>query len=87
MGGGLSFSGTATATVDANGGTLRSASLTGGSDAASLVLRTGGSGGTILCTLKAATGVTVQRLFALGVPYNDLHATVTGTAPAFDCEL
>ena len=56
--------------------------LTGGSDAASAVVKAGGSSGTTILTVKAAAGLTVA------VPVTDvlcgagIHVTLTGTAPA-----
>lgn len=64
-----------------DGGTLYSVTLTGGSDAATLVIRYAGSGGTQLWpTIKAATATTVHVVFAGGIVYSgQLHGTVTGT--------
>lgn len=62
---------------------LRSVVLAANSDAASVVVRAGGSGGTIILTLRAATGTTAATpdlgrvMCAAGI-----HVTVTGTAPA-----
>lgn len=65
-------------TVDTH---LSVVALTAGADAASLVVRFGGAGGTIVLTLKAAASSTVS------VPLSDVycdggvHATFTGTSP------
>jgi len=58
--------------------------LTGGSDAATAVVKAGGSGGVTVLTLKAATATSVST-GALGPAYceNGIHVTLTGTAPAF----
>lgn len=73
---------TATGNVGgANGGSLIGGTLTAGADAASLVLREGGSGGTVLATIKAAAGAT-QPYWYGGTGYSgQLHATLTGTSP------
>jgi hypothetical protein len=82
-----SVSGTATATADAGDGYLLSAGLCAGADAATITVRTGGSGGTVLCKLGAGIGLSATRLFGSGVPYSNLHVTVTGTTPQWDLEL
>lgn len=82
-----SVSGTATATADAGDGYLLSAGLCGAADAGTITIRTGGSGGTVLCKLGAGTGLSDSRQFASGVPYSNLHVTVTGTTPQWDLEL
>jgi hypothetical protein len=79
--------GTGTATADAGDGFLLSAGLTAGADAATITVRTGGSGGTIVCKLGAAIGLSSQRTFVSGKPYTDLHVTVTGTTPVWELEL
>ena len=82
-----SVSGTATATADAGVGTLYSVGLCAGADAATVTIRTGGSGGTVLCKLGAGIGLSTQRTFAGGVPYADLHVTISGTTPQWDVEI
>jgi hypothetical protein len=82
-----SVTGTATATADANTGVLYSAGLCAGADAATITVRKGGSGGTILCKLGAAIGLSDSRTFAGGVPYANLHVTVTGTTPVWELEI
>lgn len=61
--------------------------LTAGSDAATLALREGGSGGTIFCTLKAAANTSVGAPFAGLQMDGQLHATFTGTSPEACIEL
>lgn len=69
---------------------VRSVVLTAGSDAATLTVKAGGSGGTTKLTLKAAASTTVVWaandrkgvLFAGGV-----HATLAGTGPVASFEL
>lgn len=57
--------------------------LTGGSDAATVTLKTGGSGGTTLLTLAAAAGVSVPMQFPNGVTFHrGIYATLTGTGPS-----
>jgi hypothetical protein len=65
----------------ANGGTLHGVFLTGGSDAATLVIRQGGSGGAIVMTLKAAANAVVSCPDIHGAYRGQLHATFTGTTP------
>jgi hypothetical protein len=66
---------------------LRSVVLTGGSDAATVVVRAGGSGGTVILTLKAATASTApQAVFGRAYCGAGIHVTVTGTAPAVTVE-
>lgn len=65
-------------TVDTH---LKSVVLTSGSDAATLVVKAGGSGGTTILTLKSlATG---SQAFDLGSVFckGGVHATFTGTTP------
>lgn len=63
---------------------LHCAVLSGGSDAATAVIRAGGSGGVIVLTLKAATATTVST-GEIGPAFceNGIHVTLTGTGPAF----
>lgn len=84
---GRSISATGTGQLDAGTGYLLSASLCGGSDAATAVIRTGGASGTVIAKLGAAAGASVQRTFNSGVPYDNLHVTTTGTAPVVDVEV
>jgi len=65
----------------ANGGTLHGVILTGGSDAATLVIKQGGSGGATIATIKAAANTTVVCPNIHGVYRGQLHATFTGTSP------
>lgn len=82
-----SISGTATAQADTGAGFLLSANVCGGADAATITIRTGGSGGTVLCKLGAGIGLSTHRQFTNGVPYDNLHVTITGTAPQWDLEV
>lgn len=85
---GLSVSGTGTATAKAGKGYLLSAGVCAGADAATITIRSGGSGGTVLCKLGAGIGLSAQRVFSSGVPYaDDLHVTITGTTPTWDVEI
>lgn len=74
---------TGTATLAAGAGTLVGAILTGGIDAATAVIRTGGATGPTICTLKVAPNATVTFTPAFSVGFFNLHVTLTGTAPAF----
>jgi putative intracellular protease/amidase len=62
---------------------LHVVTLTGGSDAATLVVKAGGSSGTTVLTVKvaAATTVAVPGLDGVLCP-GGIHATLTGTNPA-----
>lgn len=76
---------TATGDVTTVGTFLRSVSLTNGSDAATLTVRAGGSGGTIVLVLKVG-GATVaesvtQDLFDAFCA-DGVHATLAGTSPS-----
>lgn len=72
----------ATGDVTTSAGRLRSVVLTAGSDAATLVVRSDGSGGAARLTLKAAASTSfVWRAGSDGVPFTTLHATLTGTGP------
>jgi len=62
---------------------LKAVSLTGGSDAATLTVKAGGSSGTVIAVLKAATATTAPQLdFGDVLCTNGVHATLTGTAPS-----
>ncbi len=79
---------TATGVIDEGSGILYSVGVCAGVDAATVVVRTGGAGGTIICKLGVAAGLSAQRTFVCGVAYNaDLHVTVTGTTPQVDVEV
>lgn len=86
-GAGRSVSGAATATVDGGDGWLLSCSITAGADTATAVFRSGGGSGTIIAKVSAVANTTAERQFLSGVPYTNLHVTVTGTSPVFDAEL
>ena len=61
---------------------LFSVTLTGGSDAATVTVKAGGSSGTTILVVKAAANTTVPVPFNAGVPCSGgIHATLTGTAP------
>jgi hypothetical protein len=60
---------------------LRGVTLTAGSDAATVVLREGGSSGTVRLTVKAAANTTVAVPLWDASIGNGLHATFTGTGP------
>lgn len=75
---------TATGDIVTSTAPLRSVVLTGGSDAATAVVKAGGSGGTTILTVKAATATTVAvPLNADVICSGGIHVTLTGTAPAF----
>jgi hypothetical protein len=62
---------------------LRSVVLTAGADAASVVVKAGGSSGTTILTLKAAANASAATP-DLGrvLCGSGIHVTLTGTAPA-----
>jgi hypothetical protein len=81
---------TATGNVgQADGGVLHSVTFTGGSDAATLIIKYNGSGGTQLWPIiKAPTVTTVHVVFRGGIVYTgQLHATITGTSPEAGFEI
>lgn len=86
MGDGAATIAYVTSTGDVETATIRrsivSVVLTAGSDAATLVLRFGGSGGTIFCKLAAATGTSATALLFGASVGGGIHATLTGTSPA-----
>lgn len=72
----------ATGDVTTRDAYLRSASLTAGADAATLTVRAGGSGGTVILTVKAAANTTAA-VPAIADAYcaDGIHATLAGTSP------
>lgn len=71
----------------ASGGLLWGVTLSAGADAATVVVREGGSGGTVLLTVKAAINTTVN-VRTYGSRYTgQLHLTFTGTSPEASIEL
>lgn len=60
---------------------LRGASLTAGSDAATLTVKAGGSGGTTVLTVKAAASTTVEVPLFDASCGGGVHATLAGTGP------
>ena len=75
---------TATATVESGVGILYGACLLGGSDAATAVIRTGGSGGTIVGSIGVAAGISSDWTPGNGsISFSNLHVTITGTTPTF----
>lgn len=75
---------TATATLEAGVGTISGACLLGGVDAATAVIRTGGSGGTIIGSIGVAAGISANWIPGdAEVRFSNLHVTITGTTPKF----
>jgi hypothetical protein len=72
---------TATGDITTSSAHIRCVVLTGGADAATALIKAGGSGGTAILTVAAAAGVTAS------VPLPDvycaggIHVTLTGTTP------
>jgi copper(I)-binding protein len=73
----------ATADVTTADAYLKAVSLTGGSDAATLTVKAGGSSGTTILVVKVAASTTVA-VPDLHDAYcaDGIHATFTGTAPS-----
>lgn len=72
----------ASGAVKATAGYVYSVVLTGGSDAASVTLKDGGSSGDAKMVLKAAAGATVVYNFTRGLTFaTGIYATITGTTP------
>ncbi len=61
---------------------LREVVLSANSDAASAVVRAGGSGGTVILTLRALTGTTAFAHLSDVLCSGGIHVTITGTSPA-----
>lgn len=73
----------ATADVTTATAHLKSVHLTGGSDAATLTIKAGGSSGTVIAVIKAATATTAPPIdFGDALCAGGIHATLTGTAPS-----
>lgn len=60
---------------------LREVVLTAGSDAATLVVKAGGSSGTTVLTLKAAAGVSVPARLSDAFCDGGIYGDLTGTVP------
>lgn len=76
---------TATGDVTTADAYLRSVSLANGSDAATLTVRAGGSGGTVVLVLKvgsATAGEAVSTDLFDAFCADGVHATLTGTSPS-----
>lgn len=72
----------ATGDVTTDDAHLRNVVLTAGSDAATLTVRAGGSGGTVVLTLKAAANTSVATgQLTDAFCANGVHATLAGTGP------
>jgi hypothetical protein len=82
-----SISGAATATADTGDGFLLSVNVCAVGDAATITVRTGGAAGTVICKLGAGIGLSASRRYTSGIPYSNLHVTITGTAPVWDVEV
>ena len=72
---------TTTGDVTTDDAWLRGVILTGGSDAATAVIRQGGSSGTVVLSIKAATATTQPVVVTDADCSNGIHVTLTGTAP------
>lgn len=76
----------ATGAVTAASSRLRSVVLTGGSDAATAVIRKGGASGTVILSVKAATATTVPVPLSGSWCEGGIHVTLTGTGPTCTVE-
>ncbi|UVS81841.1 hypothetical protein [Actinokineospora sp. UTMC 2448] len=72
---------TATGNVTTRDAYLALVVLTAGADAASAVLRAGGSGGTVELSVKATAGATTVVPVPSAFFGGGIHATLTGTSP------
>jgi hypothetical protein len=72
---------TATGAVTAKTSRLKNVVLTGGSDAATLVVRATDASGTIILSVKAAINTTVSVPLGSAHCSRGIHATLTGTGP------
>lgn len=72
---------TATADVVTTSAVLRGVVLTGGADAATAVIKAGGSSGTVILTVAAAIATTVSVPIADVYCAGGIHVTLTGTTP------
>lgn len=68
--------------ITTSSASLRGVVLTAGSDAATVAVRAGGSGGTVILTLKAATATSEPTGYIPDVLCSGgIHVTLTGTGP------
>ena len=72
---------TATGDVVTASAVLRGVVLSGGADAATAVIKAGGSSGTTILTVKAAIATTVSVPIADVYCAGGIHVTITGTTP------
>lgn len=79
---GILYHFSADATIHPTQGRVTCVVLTGGSDAATLVLKDGGASGTTKVTIKAAINTTVVVPLRGANFSTDIYADITGTAPA-----
>ena len=71
----------------ANGGVLRGVSITGGADAASVIMKQNGSSGETLLKLCAGINTTAPHWRGELVYSGQLYALITGTTPTVLVEL
>lgn len=73
----------ATGDVVTGSSALRAVVLSAGADAATVVVRAGGAGGTQVLTLKAPANTSVSTGYLADAwCANGIHVTLTGTGPA-----
>ena len=78
----IQINSTGSVVSDTDNTRIKSITILGGSDAMTLVLKQGGSGGTVVLTLGAATLVPYHFFFGDdGFACPGAHLTITGTAP------
>lgn len=72
---------TATGDITTASSYLRGVVLSGGADAATAVIKAGGSSGTTILTVKAAIATTVPVSLPDVLCSGGIHVTITGTTP------
>ena len=66
------YNATADATLHSGTGLFKGACLLAGANAATAVIRTGGSGGTVIASLGAGIGLSATFIPPFAIPYSDL---------------
>lgn len=74
---------TATGTINSGSGTLAGAVLTAAAATVTAVVRTGGSGGTVILTLSAVANTSTVFTPCAAIGFRDLHVTLTGAGVLF----
>lgn len=77
----------ATATLEAGVGSIAGAVLCAGADTATAIIKTGGSGGTVIAKISAVANTVAVWAPGYEVAFTDLHVTITGTSPQFSAHV